>query len=208
MKKWIIGILATIFTLLIIIVVGGFWFFRQAFGPLERTIEIPLTDSKTLVCNEVYNADFAAVFYDVDFKLNDKGKIINLGQATFQNDQWDKLVKLDSIHNCYILSFYKDSYLRLLIHNRVTTLNVDTTLLPLYLKRDKTWRSDNREIEMRRITSVNSKLEEAQSTFLKVNFEFLIEDSIRFRQSIIYELDSLTGRLKTKEFLGKEQIKD
>jgi hypothetical protein len=207
MKKWIIRILATIFITLAIVIVGGLWFLKQAFGPLERTVEIAMTDTQTLVCKEIYNADLAAIFYDVDFKLKNTDKIINLGQATFSDDQWDKKIKLDSVNNCYVLYFYEDSYLRLLIGNKMTSFNVDTTLVPLYLKRDKTWRIDNRDIKLKAMYSVSSKLEEIRPTFLKVNFEYKTEDSLRYRQSVIYKVDSITGRLLTKEFFDKEEIK-
>jgi hypothetical protein len=208
-EKMKLRILWTIFIILVIVVVGGLWIVKQAFGPSERTVEIAVTDTQTLVCKEIYNADFAAMFFDVDFKLinNDNDKTINLGQATFSDDQWDKKIKLDSVSNCYVLSFYEDSYLRLLIGNKITSLNVDTTLVPLNLKRDKTWRQDNRDIKLRRMYSVSSKLEEIRPTFFKVNFEYKTEDSLSYRQCVIYKVDSITGRLLTKEFFNKEEIR-
>jgi hypothetical protein len=55
--------------------------------------------------------------------------------------------------------------------------------------------------------SVSSKLEEIRPTFFKVNFEYKTEDSLSYRQCVIYKVDSITGRLLTKEFFNKEEIR-
>lgn len=206
--KKVARILGIMVILLVIVVVVGIWFLKKSFGPVERMVKIPVTSSQTLVCDETYIADFAAVFFDVGFKLITKEKTINLGQATFSNDQRYKQIKLDSVNGCYFLSFYEDSCLRLLLGSRATSMTMDTTLLPVYLKRDQTWRNENRDIKTRKMTSVNSKVEKITPTFLTVNYEFMIEDSLRFKQSVIYEIDSLTGRLKTREVLIKERVND
>jgi hypothetical protein len=74
--------------ILIIIIIGLFWMVRTAFGPTFRTVKIDNPVGK-LICEEEYNADMAAVFYDVDFKLETGEKqIIDLGKLYFQKEDW------------------------------------------------------------------------------------------------------------------------
>jgi len=81
-----------------IIFICFLWILREAFGPKYRKVDIKIDDNRTLHCSETYNADMAAVFYDVDFILEDKSnKNLKLGSCTLGDDNWEKKIKLHTI---------------------------------------------------------------------------------------------------------------
>jgi hypothetical protein len=206
MKKWIIRILTTLGVLTIIVVVGGYWFLRQAFGPLERTVKIEIADSQRLICKEIYNADFAAVFYDVDFKLIDNEQTFDLGSATFSNDNWDKELKLHSIGDWYVLPARDNSYLKILATNKKSRIHKDTVLSPHNLRSDKVWKSRNKELPAW-VYSGSSELDSIDKDEMTVAFEYRLGDHEPFtfvRQKIKYQLDNSTGHLLTKEIFDSE----
>ena len=84
MIKWIPRILLGIIILVVLFLIGANWILREAFGPKTKTVEIKLDSDGTLICNETYNADMAAVFYDVDFKLETTdNEYFELGSGSF-----------------------------------------------------------------------------------------------------------------------------
>lgn len=209
MKKWIIRIFTTLGILTIIVVFGGYWFLRQAFGPLERTVEIEISDNQTLICKEIYNADFAAVFYDIDFKLIDNKQTFDLGGATFSKDNWDKELKLYTIGDWYVLPAKDNSYLKILATNKKSGIHKDTVLSPHDLRRDKLWKSKNKEIPAWVYTG-SSELVSINKDEMTVAFEYRLGDYEPFtfvRQKIKYQLDNNKGDLLTKDIFDREQAR-
>ncbi len=209
MKKGIIRILTTLGFLTILIVFGGYWFLRQAFGPLERTVEIEISNSQTLICQEIYNADFAAVFYDVDFKLIDNEQTFDLGAATFSKDSWDKDLKLYSIGDWYVLPTKDNSYLKILTTNRKNGIHKDTVLSPHDLKSDEFWKSKNKEFPAWIYTG-SSELDFIDRDEMTVVFEYRLGDYEPFtfvRQKIKYQLDNNNGDLLTTKIFNNEQAR-
>jgi hypothetical protein len=207
MKKLIIRILATLVGLTIFIVAGTYLMLRQAFGPLERTFEIKISDHQTLVCKEIYNADFAAVFYDVDFKLIDNKEIFELGSATFSKNAWEKNLKLYSIGDWYILPVKQNSYLKILRKNNKNGIQGDTVLSPHDLRRDKFWKSTTNHLPAWVYTG-SSELDAVDKEGIIVTFKYRIGDYEPFtfvRQKIKYQFNSVNGDLVTKEILENEQ---
>ena len=148
------NVIKKIFKILLIIVfvifgllLGATWILKEAFGPKYRTVEIELNKDRKLICEETYNADFAAVFYDVDFVLKEKDKEdINLGQATFSDENWDKDLKLIEIGDWIILPIDQGALSKALIRNRRYKTTKDTTFSPLELRYDKAWKAKYDEI--------------------------------------------------------------
>ena len=209
MKKWTIKILTTIGVLTIVVGLGGYWILRQAFGPLEKTVEIELSDNQTLTCKEIYNADFAAAFYEVDFKLVDNKQTFELGGATFPKDNWDKQLKLYSIGDWYVLPARDNSYLKILTANKKSGVHKDTVLSPHDLKSDKFWKTKNKEFPAWVYTG-SSELNSIDKDEITVEFEYRLGDyePLTFiRQKIKYKLDKNNGDLLTKDIFDREQIR-
>lgn len=106
----IVGIVALVTVILLI--VGFRTVFKLAFGPIHSSGQIAISEERTIEFNQKYEADFAAVFYDVTFR-NDG---VTLGTATFHNSDWNSYVSVDSSENrifiavidtpnAYVLSF-------------------------------------------------------------------------------------------------------
>ncbi|MBN7814424.1 hypothetical protein [Algoriphagus pacificus] len=99
---------------LLLIVLGIFGFIivlipitlRLAFGPINSSGEIQITEKIKLEYDETYNSDFAGEFYEVKFKKNDS----ILGYHTFHNKDWAKHFFVDSLSGRSFL-FIADSTL-------------------------------------------------------------------------------------------------
>ena len=104
MVKWIIRIGIVLVILVLVFFIGVSWMFREAFGPKYRTVRIKLDNERILVGNETYSADFAAIFYDVNFTLETKETgTYKLGWGTFSDEHWDKNINLYDIANWIVL---------------------------------------------------------------------------------------------------------
>ena len=68
---------------------GAKWFLTEAFGPKYREVEIPISPDRKIIGEETYNADFAAVFYDVDLSLINGQDTTKLGRTTFNREDWE-----------------------------------------------------------------------------------------------------------------------
>src|SRR4051812_14010023 len=98
MIKWIKRVAITLLILIVVFLLAGIRIFKEAFGPKQKTVTIQVARDSFLKCRETYNADMAAVFYDVDFKLINKGNdTTDLGSATFLVDNWKKNIRLYNI---------------------------------------------------------------------------------------------------------------
>ncbi|WP_192821057.1 hypothetical protein [Rufibacter sp. LB8] len=66
-----------------------------AFGPINSSGKILISQRNAIEYKEIYNGDFAGEFYDVTFLKND----IKIGSYTFQNMDWEKHIFIDSLSN-------------------------------------------------------------------------------------------------------------
>ncbi len=129
---------------LIVLVIGfsiiTYWIYREVFGLKYRTVQIKIDNKRTLIGKETYNADLAAVFYDVDFTLVTKNLgEYKLGSASFSDEHWDKDIKLFDIFSWTILPLKVGSYSKVLLLNKVTKTNKDTIFSPQNLRFDSLW---------------------------------------------------------------------
>ncbi len=190
------------------LLLGAKWILKEAFGPKYRTVEIELNNDRKLVCEETYNADLAAVFYDVDFILKDKNKEdINLGQASFSNENWDKKIKLVESGDWIILPIDQGAYSKVLMSNDRLKILKDTTFSPLELRYDNVWKAKYDEIPAWVYTG-QSKIDSIIENTFYVNYEYrigLYEPFEFYNQTIEYEMDEWTGEFVTKTIF--ERIK-
>ncbi len=200
MTKWIkiIGITA-------LVLLGGLficskWILKEAFGPKYRTVEIKLDDNRTLKCSETYNADMAAVFYDVDFTLEDKtNKTLKLGGGSYADEHWAKDIHLHSIGDWVVLPVTEISYAKILMTNKLSTQNKDTILSPLDLRYDSIWKVTYDEIPAWTYSGI-SKVDSITNDRFYITYEYRIGDYPPFKfykQTIEYRLDTATANLTT-----------
>ena len=209
MKKWISRILVSILMLIVLVILVGLWFLHEAFGPKKRTVTIIVDKSKTLICDETYNADLAAVFYNVNFKLQDnKHGNFSLGSAVFTDNHWDREIQLNSIGKWYLLPVKSGSYSKLLFTNSGNHKSMDTTFSPQTLRYDSLWKLTSDGIPAW-VYSGSSQLDSIKQNklFVTFNYRFGLNDSFKFlSQTIEYEFDTVNGSITTKKiFEAKEK---
>ncbi len=135
--NWVIKILLVIGGLIILFFLLLNLFIGEAFGPITKTKKIKLDKIRTLNCEETYNADMAAVFYDVKFTLESKsGKNLEMGWCSFDNENWKIQLHCYQIGNWIVLSVREEPCAKILFANELTRETNDTVLSPQNLRYD------------------------------------------------------------------------
>jgi hypothetical protein len=211
MIKWIKRIAVTLIILIVVFLLVASWFLKEAFGPKHKTVTIQLNRDSFLKCREAYNADMAAVFYDVDFTLINKGNdTTDLGSATFLVHNWKKNIRLYNVADWFILPVKDMSHSKLLIKNKRLDITADTVLSPLELRYDSVWSKIYDDIPAW-VYSGSSKVDTIIGRKLLVTYEYrigLYEPFKFFSQTIEYEIDTLNGRLKTRRAFERSERKN
>lgn len=208
MKKKGFKILLIVVLIVLAFLLFAKWYFREAFGPIYRTVEIELNSDRKLVCKETYAADLHAVFYYVEFTLKERDKEdINLGRTTSLHENWEKDIKLIEWKDWIILPVVNYSYSKVLVNNDKLNVSNDTIFSPLELGKDKAWKAKYGENPSWCYTG-ESRIDSIVNNRFYVNYKYLMginEPYEYYSQIIEYEMDSLTGKFTTKTIL--ERIK-
>ena len=205
-KRILIWTLAILF----LAVVVGHYIFTQAFGPIESTRVITMDENYKLNCKETYNADMAAVFYDVDFTLTSKNEFSKkLGSGSFSNENWHKNIHLFTLSNWFILPVAEINYAKLLLANRNSSLTIDTTFSPLNLRYDSLWKNLYKDIPAW-IYHGTSHIDTVIQNKLTVTYTYRIGDYEPFkfyRQTLLYKIDTL-GKITTEKVFERAEEKN
>ncbi|MFY7732370.1 MAG: hypothetical protein ACOVSR_02725 [Bacteroidia bacterium] len=200
MIKWIKIIGISFLGLFGLLIICSPWIMKEAFGPKYRTVEIMIDDNRTLKCVETYNADLHNVFYDVDFSLDDKtNQILKLGKGEFADENWAKDIHFYAFGNWFILPVCDYSYAKILLTNKINSLNKDTILSPLNLRYDSIWKKTYDEIPAWTYSGT-SKVDSVAKDKFYVTYEYRIGDYQPFQfysQTIEYRMDTVTANLTT-----------
>ncbi len=185
------------------------YIYRQAFGPTSRTLEIELKDKMVLSCVETYSADFAAVFYDVDFTLleGDKRKTY-IGSASFSNQEWTNSINLKKIGNWIILPVKQMSNAKLLMIDLKSKNRIDTTFSTQQLRNDKLWKEKYKDIPDWSYDG-ETYVDSIVGNRIYVNYHYRITRHEKFEfynQTFEYTFDTRTGKIMTKELLERKKI--
>lgn len=210
MRKWIKRILIGTFITLFVLFIVGLYVFKQAFGPIESSRIIIVDENYKLDCKETYNADMAAVFYDVDFTLTSKNGVSKkVGSGTFSNENWYKNIHLFTLPNWFILPVGESNYAKLLLANRNSTLTIDTTFSPLDLRYDSLWKSLYKDIPSWPYYGT-SHIDTVIQNKLSVTYTYRIGDYEPFkfyRQTLMYKIDTL-GKITTENVYERTETKN
>ena len=210
MRKWVERILIGTFVILFVIVVLGLYMFKQAFGPIKSSRVITIDENYKLDCKETYNADMAAVFYDVDFTLTSKNGVSKkLGSGTFSNENWYKRIHLFRLPNWFILPVNESNYAKLLLANRNSNLTIDTTFSPLDLGYDSLWKKLYKDIPAWTYYGT-SNIDTLIQNKLNVTYTYRIGDYEPFKfykQTLIYKIDT-SGKITTEKVFERTEEKN
>lgn len=208
MKKGCLTSIYIFLVLLVVLAVAFMWIIKSAFGPSHKTVSIDLGSGKTLVGEETYNADFAAVFYDVDLKLVTRNlDTFKFGRATFHDENWHRNLRLDTVGNWFALPVKESSYSKLLLANRITKESRDTVFSPLELRYDSLWRAIHDEIPVYLYTGT-STIDSIKLNNIFVTYDYRIgysEPFTFFVQSVEYVLDPTSGKVITKKVFERKE---
>lgn len=181
---------------------------KEAFGPKYRQVNIILDNGATLIGKETYNADLAAVFYDVDFELKtNNSEVYKLGSGTFIDENWSKRIRIYEIANWMILPVQNGSYLKILLTNKLSRLNIDTILSPQNLRFDKLWKDKYEEIPAWVYTG-SSSIDSVVGDKLYVTYEYRIGDYEPYKfyfHPIEHKIDTMTGGINTATIFERKE---
>lgn len=207
-KKWFKRIVIAVLILIFVLFIGTYILLKEAFGSKYRKIKMVLSETQTLVGYETYNADMAAVFYDVDFELETKTDTLVLGSGTFSHEDWQKSIKLHEIADWFVLPVSDGSYSKLLLKNKLSRRNIDTTFSPLDLRYDNLWKTRYDEIPYW-VNFGSSEIDSIANDKIYVTYTYRIGDYEPFKyytQTIEYKIDSVNGNVKTKYVYERKEI--
>lgn len=208
MTKWIKRIGIALLVLIAGVTIGAMWIVKEAFGPKHKTVTINLDDENTLICQETYTADMAAVFYDVDFTLQNRHKkSVKLGSATFPSEDWQKDIQFYTFNHWHILSAREHRYAKLLMANPLLNKQTDTVFSPLELRYDSLWKTTTEDIPSW-LYPGTSKLDTLDGDKLQVTYRYRIGEYPPFKfytQSLQYIMDTTTGDIRTTKVLERTE---
>lgn len=206
-KKLSIIILVLAATVMVLIWRSQF-LFNEAFDPKSQSYEIQLEDSKALLCEETYNADFHRIYYDVEFILKVEDNFLEMGIGYFTNELWQNQIIFQEIDNWNFLGVKDHGYLKILIVNPGKKIQTDTVFSPLTLRYDYLWNKKYDQIPSQ-VYYGSSKLDSIRENWFFVNYQYRI-GNVRpfdfFSQTIRYEFDLSTGQFITGKVFERIKI--
>jgi len=116
-------------------------FLKLAFGPLHDSITIDLGPEGEMICDQIYNGDFANEFYDVTMSLETpSGKKWDFGSVTFHDRDWSKQVNITRVGNWLVIPLEPGNFVQIKMLNTFNGKLSDTTLVPMDLRNDPFYR--------------------------------------------------------------------
>jgi len=201
----ITGILILVFS-----VIGLNWMIKSAFGPIEREVVLELNNDEKLLCKEIYNADLADVFYDVNFKLINKGNdTLDFGRGTFPNNEWAEFIELKKIGEWLVIPVNGSGYSKLLMSNPVKYQKKEIEFSPIELKNNQLWKSRYKE-NPAWVHRGSSKIDSIVGNNIFVNYDYrigLYEPFEFYNQTIQYQFDLSEEDIKTIKIFERKEMR-
>jgi len=188
--------------ILIVLIIGFFWAFNEAFGEDKYSVTIEQNIGGKLICDVTYSADLQSWYYFIDYKyVNQKGKTFDFGKGLYQGTEWNENDQLYKYKNWTILPTESDfGSIKIIAFDLNTNRKSEFKIEPHSIQKDSIWKS--KEIESL-LTWSPSKVEidTIFSNKILVKYPFRIDrekvDKLD-TQLIEYELDEQIGILKMK----------
>ena len=197
-------ILLVVFVL-ILLAVGGFYvLLRLAFGPITTTYEIETESGQTLICEETYNADMAAVFCDIKFYLEGLDSNTFIGKGFYNRSNWQESVTTFIINDWLFVKTENtlvENELKLIGLNLKTKNRMDKIFSAGTLTNDSVWQRQNEshstkcEVSEARLDSVSGKC-----IFVTFKYRNLYPNPPDILSATFkYSINNQTGKLETEE---------
>jgi hypothetical protein len=180
-----------------------FIFLKLAFGPIHDSVTINLGTEGKLICDEVYNGDFAGEFYQVKMVLKtSKGRKYNVGVVTFHDQEWSRQIKTMRIGDWLVITLEPENFVQIKMLNTVSGQLNDTTLLPLDLRNDLLYKERFKDLP-NQLYSGSSRVLDISGGIIDVSYEYKAKaeypSEILVNQKVVYEVNTTEGTLQTKE---------
>jgi len=180
-----------------------FIFLRLAFGPLHDSVTIDLGTEGKLICDEIYNGDFAKEFYEVKMILKTlNGKKYDLGSITFHTQDWSKRITTRRVKEWIVFPLEPENFVQFKILNTISGQLNDTTLLPFDLRKDLLYKEKFKD-RPDHLYAGSSRIQDISGNIFDVNYEYkakaVYPSEILVSQKVTYEINPVDGKLKTKK---------
>ena len=196
MKKGCFITLGVLVLLIVGLILGTKWYLKEAFGPTYRILEIDSSIGK-LICEEEYNADMAAVFYDVDFKLETKDKQpIYLGKLFFQREDWQSQFELKENEKWYYLSSNKSNIYDLVLTDKISQENLSFDLESSHPKNKSLWKTEKNIIGLPYSTIFSIDSIKQDRIFVKYEYRNNENSNLIKTQTVEFQIDEINKSLK------------
>jgi hypothetical protein len=180
-----------------------FIFLKLAFGPLHDSVQINLGTEGKLICDEVYNADFAGEFYRVKMVLEtSNGRKYNVGALTFHDQDWSRQIKTTRNGDWLVITLEPENFVQIKMLNTVSGQLNDTTLLPFDLRNDLLYKERFND-RPDRLYPGSSRILDISGGIIDVSYEYKAKaaypSEILVNQKVVYEVNTSEGTLQTIE---------
>ncbi|MEY8847370.1 hypothetical protein AB9K26_01025 [Psychroserpens sp. XS_ASV72] len=197
-----------ILIILIVLIIGFFWAFNEAFGEKKYSVTIEQNIGGKLICDVTYSADLQSWYYFIDYKYeNPKGEIFDFGKGLYQGVEWNENDQLFEFKNWTILPTETDfGSIKIISFDLKSNKKSELIIESHSIQKDSIWKSKNIESVLMWSPS-KVELDTINKNKIKVKYTFRIDrenpDNLGTRL-IEYELDSLDGIPKMKSIRNKK----
>jgi len=180
-----------------------FIFLRLAFGPLHDSVTIDLGTEGKLICDEIYNGDFADEFYEVKMILETlNGKKYDLGSMTFHSQDWSKGITTRRVKDWIVFPLEPENFVQFKMLNTISGQLNDTTLQPFDLRKDLIYKEKFND-RPDHLYAGNSSIQDISGNIIEIKYEYkakgVYPSEILVSQKVTYEINPADGKLKTKK---------
>ena len=177
---------------------------RLAFGPISTSYEIETESGQTIICEQTYNADMAAVFYDIDFYLERKDSNTFIGSGFYSRENWIERVSTFVVDDWLLVkteNSFDEKGLKLVGLNLKTKNRIDTIFSAGTFTNDAIWQKQN-EIHSTQSEVAEIKMDsvDAQSIYVTFKYRNLYPNPPDILSATFkYRINNLKGKLETVE---------
>lgn len=153
-----------------------------------------------LIYRERYDADLAAVFYDVNFYLvTSDADTLDLGNGRYHENDWTNQIKVLKIGEWHCISTHDSSHAKIGLARKHAP-PASFTFSPLDLRDDMVWRASNTEIPAW-VYSGSSVIDSIVSDRIYVEYRYRLglEQPYEYKkQRMVYRFDTNNQELITE----------
>ena len=188
--------------ILIILIIGFFWAFNEAFGEDKYSVTIEQNIGGKLICDVTYSADLQSWYYFIDYKYeNPQGETFDFGKGLYTSVEWNENDQLFKYKNWTVLPTRTDfGSIKIISFDLKSNKKSELIIEPHSIQEDSIWKSKNIESALMWSPS-KVEIDTIIDNKILVEYSFRIDrqnpENLGI-QLIEYELDSINGIPKMK----------